>query len=180
MGDNGDDDNNETKIKHKPGPLDEETIERAYALREEYEKKLLDLASECKVSIHALYRRIGESTIKHCAVLVWNTFQRYQSIHQPKPDDSEYCTIVFGALPTSPVSSKDYVKQMSRLYNERLENLTDRSDQEQLREEFACGIEWYLNDTADAVENMKDSSLQKVAKKATSEFTDRVKSFPRF
>ena len=74
----------------------------------------------------------------------------------------------------TPVSAKEYVKHLSKLYNDWLDKLTDRNDLDELQEEFAEEVEWYLAETADAIENIKDVSLRKVAKKAANEFGDMV------
>ena len=79
----------EEQPKFRRGPMDDETRMAALALKEEYDEKMEALSKERNVSLHALYRIVGDDTVKHRAVSVWNAFQRYEAVHNPKPKDGK-------------------------------------------------------------------------------------------
>lgn len=85
----GDDSDNEHQSKSKPGPIDKDTRD-ALDLKEEYEEKMVALAQEKSVSLHSLYRLVGEDTVKHRDVSAWNAFQKYQAAHNPTGEAGKY------------------------------------------------------------------------------------------
>ena len=72
------------------GPIDKEMKKAALALKQEYEEKMEALSNERNVSLHALYRAVGDDTVKHHSVSAWNAFQRYESVKNLKPKDGKW------------------------------------------------------------------------------------------
>lgn len=161
-----------TTAKSRPGPLDPETKEAALAIRDEYEEKLFELAKERNVSIHSLYRTVGEGIAKS------PVGTHSKSTKQPT-NPSHHRVSSASCLPGSnefffAVSSQDYVKQLAAEYGERVAGVEDSTDIVQLQQAFSTEIAWFNKQTADAVEQVKDKSVKRTARKAVNEFIDLV------
>lgn len=73
----------------KSGPIDDATQAEAFALKQEYESRMIALAKQKGVSTHSLFRLVGDETVKHRAVSAWNAFQKYHAAHDGRPDGGE-------------------------------------------------------------------------------------------
>ena len=70
----------------RPGPIDDAMRDEAMAIKQQYEDQMLALAQEKGVSVHSLYRAVGEVTAKHRVVSAWDTFQKYEAAHHGHPE----------------------------------------------------------------------------------------------
>ena len=81
--------NDETAWYTKPGPINQEKGAEVFAIKEEYEHCMLALAKRKNVSVHSLFRLVGDKTPKYQAVSAWNAFQKYHTIYHGRPDRGE-------------------------------------------------------------------------------------------
>lgn len=73
----------------RPGPIDDATRQDALSIKAQYEDCMLALAKERGVSLHSLYRVVGDLTPKHRAVSTWNAFQKYEAAHNGRTGGGE-------------------------------------------------------------------------------------------
>ena len=75
------------------------------------------------------------------------------------------------------MTPQEYVQQLSKQYQERIQHLDEPPDAADLMKEFKKEINWFKEQMSTTVELVKDKSLKSVARQAVKEVTDVVQLY---